>query len=658
MSLFRPLLSFGFWCSAVADEESQIRRSEYSSEPGFLHPGEYLADLECRSPQFAHWGPLIEKIKSLSDVELQFPPLDFAEHVSNFFNTIVRGNESEQLQLISFFTEYRNKNPDWLLNISCSLGTTTIYYIAAWLAAREDDWQVAGVCIRAALASLQSDSLDLLDESFWPWKSRDVHTLKWRIQHRDSIQDHSVFPMRTFRPDIPSVQLPMVWPEIRAARETCEHKRVVAWWISKHHAPIADFHDALDLYAPRNWQVELRANMVSEYCKLNAAQGYCSRDETLLQIMKATDILFRQSQEECGDDKPQWCGILELNADFDAVSAEFARHYHYLEQEVDVFICSHPLFWCQLFSSFSAPVLGIMDLQHLGFVPQGLQEDWTRRFLDMFFGQQRNLLVACGVYTAFASNWLLDIRLPYVTKTSLRLARFASLEATYSLSVLINTANVRFHDRLIQSYIAGLPDFPLSLFRWPADLDCGRDCSKAELAKYQAVVLWPYDTMNLKLTEFYTLRLPIFVKDMKWHTTLSWGYADAQYAGGPPATVWKHNETGFDFHSWQATASCNPWKAMKEHPLPYTPFPDKSSLYPDGLELWSRLTDWNLLPHIFHYASLAHLAQGLMELDRVTVSADMDRFASRLAFEVANFWLEAVGTLLDPSSSLPLWRGS
>ena len=469
--VYDVLCSLLFAAFFSGDEAAEWLREHYS-DPGFLHPAEYLADLECLSPQFAHWRPFIDRIQSLTDVELQFPSEEFEDYARHFFTTVSRENESEKTQQIMFWAELRSGKKEWLLDRSCIMGATTVYYIIAWLAAREDDWPVAKFCIRAASKMLLSNSLDLLDESFWPWKSRDIHFLRWRIENRDAFQDHLVFPLQTIKPDIPLVQLPLVWPTgVRAPRESCgSRKKVVVWWISKHHAPMSDFHHALDLYAPQSWQVEVRSNMISEYCHYDAANGYCSSDEKLLQIMRADHVLSRISQKDCGDDKPQWCGMLELHADFEAVSVEFARHYRHLEQEVNLFVCGHPLFWCELFSSFSTPVLGILDLQHLGFVPEELQEDWTRRFLEIFFGERRNLLVAGGLYQAFASNWLLGIRIPYVTKASLSLSRLASLEATYESSVLINMANVQYHDRLVQSYVSALPYYPLSLLRWPHDL--------------------------------------------------------------------------------------------------------------------------------------------------------------------------------------------
>ncbi|CAE8678728.1 unnamed protein product [Polarella glacialis] len=512
--------------------------------------------------------------------------------------------------------------------------------------------------LHKGLDALIGNSLDFLDDTAWPWKS-------WDLNHPNVIlnSDHPLevlIPASFPREQLPALSIPLVWPShIPAPRRQCGKSRLAVWWIAKHHAPMVDFHNALLLYTPDGFEVEVRANMISEYCTYASPAKYCTQDSRLLAIMRADHVLSHISAVQCREGRPQWRGMLELHSEFQAVKQEFHAAFRHLNAEVDIFACGHPLFWCQLFDQLSVPLPGIMDAQHQIFVPPYLHESWSKQFVDMFFGERRNLMVAGGVYQAFAANWLLGIRIPYAIKAVLELRTSSRVrEAEYKKSDLLGTSNVLFHNLLIQNVASALTDYPLSLLRWPQDVACGGNCPKDELAKYRAVVLWPYDTANFKLSEFYALRVPILVHRQLWRTTLTWGYADPACAGGPEASQWKRgpldDETA---DSWAELVACDPWEAMASEagPLPFTPVPDRRMIHPSGATFWARFTDWSLLPHVQRYSSLPDLTLQLLVFDQLAVSRAMDAAALRLSHQAGEFWIRVAQTLARPDAAGSAW---
>lgn len=444
---------------------------------------------------------------------------------------------------------------------------------------------------------------------------------------------------------------------------------------------LADFATVLENWVDDRYEVQVSHNALGDTCVYARYKDWvCSKDHRLKELLREETIMSEISQQDCGH-RGQWCGVRHLHEDFDdLILPRFQAEFDL--RDVDLFACGHPLYWCRLVATFDAPILGVWDMTHHLFVPEELQHEWTGQFLELF-QRKGNLLVALSAYHGFQLEWLLGLRVPYFQLT----VPDVSLVARYSPharpnEVFVSRFNTLYDVDLLYRF-AEAASLPFRFVDWNA-LSCGKDCSKAQLARFRASVLCAYDTSNMKLTEFYAMAVPIFIfGGGLWRTTMRWAQADAK-AGGPNATL-----GGRDFRDppepygrqgpkdgrWisqgmqQATEEIlweRPWQeplrgnAPPYGRLPYSPFMEsRNELIPPAAAFWAQLTDWALLPHIQRYESVPHLLHMLSELsleDLLEISRRMASHYAQLLVASTNFWRAVIVSLVEDRDASK-WKG-
>lgn len=649
-------------------------------------------DLDCSGAGAEHWALL----RRLLEETLKARAAEPSDQLYDIAKALIEdSSDLERMRAERLYYSLWN-NPDdrqaWPFSEYCHLGHVTALYVLAWSAAAVGATSSASWLLRKANKFLRQDTFDLFLHSSWPISSWDI------LSNLDALLAGRPFVPKAEPPNFGQLlQLPPVWPPYEPPLGECGRRRgspLLVWWTSKHPGLFADVDWMLKRWAQGGrYAIEVQSHAVSEYCEYAWYRDtVCSRDRRVREILREDTVVPFISQADCGEARGQWCGLRDMNADFDSVVAEFARVLGpELDGSVDLFMCGHPLFWCQLFDAFSAPppILGAWDMPlHFG-VPTELQPSWASRFMAMF-RDPRNLLVAQCAFQSFQIRWLLGLSVPYYQL----LPAHAAFAGRYDPppgggDVLMSVFHTEFEaEAILRLAAARAPGKGPQFVRW-GDLHCGKDCPKAELTKFRAVVLDAYDTGNTKLMEFYGMAVPIFVCQAGlWRTTMRWARTHAAHAGlgatilgrqleplQPGPDAWS---TVFLEELKRARYLREPWPlplvadgsvitpgaaASDSHPfggLPFAPFArDREELNAPSAAFWAQLSDWSLLPHLLRFHGAAHLLWLLGTLtaaDLASVSLRMVAHFGRLWRANLRFWRGVLAALTEGADT-ETWRG-
>ena len=133
----------------------------------------------------------------------------------------------------------------------------------------------------------------------------------------------------------------------------------------------------------------------------------------------------------------------------------------------------------------------------------------------------------------------------------------------------------------------------------------------SDLVKHRAVVYMPYAVMSYKLTEVYSLNIPLFMPSMRYFRNVK-------------RTIW-HDRSSLGFW-FCANQSLN--NLMKPHPSsihPYSPNVDVPE-DPEAEFYWLQLADFFYWPHITHF-------DDFNDLERKLESANFDRIHNLMVQE-------------------------
>ena len=648
-----------------------------------------LADLECTSVTLEAWSPLRQQANKMLDLWRQDESQEPSQELEELSRNLITTHRVKAEELYSHFWADRNSNPDpWPFRHYCILGHVTAFYVLAWAASSGDAAQ-AEYYLSSGISMLRMDDHDLFEHTSWPFTSFDILSnlfflrRGWRFQ---GMHLKPVDPGQLIRSRLPLMwppYSPLCWPHC-PEMESTPLKPLKVWWTSKNPGPFVDFVTVLENWMSDRFEIQVSHNALADHCEYaRYTEWLCSKDMRFKEVLEEEKILTQASQADCGE-RGQWCGLRELNQNFDsAVLPRFLALFPELSN-VDLFACGHPLYWCRLVAGFNAPILGIWDMTHQFSVPEDLQEEWTSEFLELFQKKQ-NLLVAMSAYHSFQVHWLLGLRVPYFQPVT----PDVSLGARYSPhvrphEVIVSRFRTPYDVELLHKFVEEAGTLPFRFVAWE-DMPCGQDCSKAELGRFRASVLSAYDTSPMKLTEFYAMSIPICIfSGGLWRTAMRWAKADAK-SGGPNAT-----RPGRDFDptdsvpkDWQWIQKAlkmeteeirweQPWrdklldKLHKSHhqgppfgDLPYSPFMEnRAELVTPGAAFWVQLTDWALLPHLLRYESVPHLLQILSQLsldELLEISRRMASHYTKLLVASTNFWRAVITSLVDQDCSI--WKG-
>jgi len=428
--------------------------------------------------------------------------------------------------------------------------------------------------------------------------------------------------------------------------------------------------------------IRVANHMVSEYCEYQVyRETLCTADARLWTLLQGDLVTGQASQNDCGLEEGQWCGLRRLNANFDEVMVMFARIFGpELNGKVDLFMCAHPLYWCRLFDRLPHPpgILGVWDVSHNFAVPLELQESWNLELVSKF-QNPRNLLVAQCAYHSFQVKWLLGLSIPYYQPLAIRTALQGRYNPVHKTTVLLSVFHTPYGAAVLKRVAAVVPDMPYRLVSWHDDLSCGVNCSKVELARFRAVVLDAYDVANFKLAEFYGMAVPIFIcHSSLWRTAMRLARTQAFQAGplaDAPGRIPSRADNSWSSIIAQETLTARlhePWPLVtsvskrqevseaSDRGLPFSPFTsDPELLFPPGAAFWAQLTEWNVLPHLLRYHGAADLISqlGILSMgDLASVSRQMASHYREMCKANLGFWHGLIAALIADSDA-SAWKG-
>uniref|UniRef100_A0A7S4VWY4 Uncharacterized protein n=1 Tax=Alexandrium monilatum TaxID=311494 RepID=A0A7S4VWY4_9DINO len=632
--------------------------------------------MECETPQLSSWLLLREAAKDAFASALDAPPDDLV----GLSSAMISVNFDNRESLDAFWG--RGEGLEWPYGLYCIFGHLTAYYLLAWASASMGQKEDCLDSLSKANHLLRQDNHDLLEHTSWPVSSWDILTnLHGVLRGLPFLPRHSMPQLPTWvRGRLPLVWPPMgptCWPSCAPSRAGAPRRRLGVWWTAKHPGPFVDIVTILEQFATDRYDVKVHSHAVSEYCGYAPYRGWlCTSDRRVEEVLQKELVLGRISERACGSEEGQWCGLRRLHRNFDAVVEAFTRtFYRELSGTIDLFMCGHPVFWCKLYQNFQAPIVGVWDMSHFFGVPEELHQRWTGEF-SAIFRSPRNILVAFTPYHSFAAKSWLGLSIPYFHS----LAIWASQQGRYSPErrdeVLLASCNIPDHVGLLERFAEEAAGFPHRLVAFPKKLSCGTNCPKAELARFRAAVLCPYDLSPLKVMEFYAMAMPTFVQSSCiWRTSMRWAQT-TPYTAGPfsaheeaeeaVAKAWPGGTDGWVrvFENWNNMLRWDePWPLNSSTLPPELPFPafisSRRVLFPPAAAFWAQFSDWASLPHLLHYRSagqlLAMLAtQPLEELREV--SAAMVRHYTAMVAAGLSFWRGLVVALVEEGSS-EAWKG-
>jgi len=280
-------------------------------------------------------------------------------------------------------------------------------------------------------------------------------------------------------------------------------------------------------------------------------------------------------------------------------------------KRASVFLCTNPIYLCDVFTGFNRTVVGYFGLPLLYMVPKEKWDAWIRTFVSIASSPD-SIFVANNALLSQQILWQSGLLLGSVRPEALY------LEHAYNPTRLRDILVPEPREACVLNCMlrALMPEgFGFSLF---AKKDTDR--TFRTFSTFRAVVIFPHDVALMSFYEFYSMAMPLFLPAHLSKYIFP-------YSASVPLLDW--------VPKWVSAAR---GEDAGSSPLSLTTV--------DALAHWSRLMDFFVLPAVQLFPSLAGLFAALSSADFDGISAEMRRHRAKSLPEAAAFWSRAAAQAL------------
>ncbi|CAK9041666.1 NADH-cytochrome b5 reductase 2, partial [Durusdinium trenchii] len=552
------------------------------------------------------WSSYLRAVRSAVESSV-FPQEPFEESVAIFH--FWRGRAVSAVQELEFFgkkAEGKDAPKD-----SCLHGLVTALQV---LGARSNGRE------RRQLLALAEDllyfgSTDVLSSSPWPARRGDIlKNLLVPLPAEGEVESWQPFSWSPVQPE----KLPFVWPP---AAKTSDGSGVemnvqrFRLWLTDQHSVVSGEIAYLFTNYLKRFRVKVEKQSVSLYCRFHQV---CFSDGRVAALLRHPRIYEIRPGAGFLDGFEQ---VENVGRDMDHIAREFYHLFRSPLRTVDAFLCSIPIFWCQLYQHFRKPILGVMDQPIFLFVQRQLRSAWLDRF-EQLAQEPRNFFVCHTAFLQMQVQWQTGVRLPIVRYLAIQTAQWKWHPRHEAVLVIQQLPHRPFFLPLLKRFqevnrlslqMIGLEEVP----SWKAH----RPDRYKRLAEYHAAVVFPYDVHFMKLLELYSMGVPIFLPADFFMWSFSWTIAD-------PAVM-------------------EPSLAQSDSLPPFCATKGLRHLAPDRCLELAAYSDLVRLPHMVYFRSFPDLLLQLAtEKSLETRSSAMKDFQAKTTKEVLSFWESSLARLL------------
>ncbi|CAL1162322.1 unnamed protein product [Cladocopium goreaui] len=557
--------------------------------------------LTCNSSW--HWSTYLNAVQSSVEHGL-FPQEPFEASVAIFNFWRGRGiSAAQELEYFGKKAEGKEAPKD-----SCLHGlVTALQVLGAVSSGRERRKFLA-----FAEDLLYFGSSDVLSSSPWPARRAEILTNLLVPLPAGDAQE----PWRGFRGDsVKPASLPFVWPQASEPREEAAEPQRFRLWLTDQHSVVSGEITHLFTKYLKRFHMKVEKQSVSLYCRFHQV---CFRDGRVANLLRRPRIYEIRPGAGFLDGFEQ---VENVGRDLNRIAREFHHLFRSPLRTVDAFLCSIPIYWCQLYQYFQKPILGVMDQPIFLFVRSELRTAWLDRFRQLA-QDPANLFVCHTAFLQMQVEWQTGLRLPVARYLAIQTARWHWTPLHEAALVVQQLPHRPFFLPLLKRFqeLNGLKLQMVGLEEVPAWKDHRPDRYK-RLAEHRAAVIFPYDVHFMKLLELYSMGVPIFMPVDFFMWSFSWTIAD-------PGVM---------------ESSLSPSDAA----APCCATPGLRHLHPKRCLQLAPYSDLARLPHMVYFRSIPELLY-LLATDTSAHSRSwaMKEFQAKSTSEVLSFWNHALTKLL------------
>ena len=282
----------------------------------------------------------------------------------------------------------------------------------------------------------------------------------------------------------------------------------------------------------------------------------------------------------------------------------------------DVFYCSYPAAYCELWMPFNKSILYLpVHRYNLG---RCTKEEWDRldEHLYMFASMDnpKHIIGAASVYDQqYLHHYTGLDPLPLYSYTSFYTGINKEFKPTRDEILFISRMNGNKAGKLVAN---------IKKFKIVDTYSLYHHYELSDLIQHRAIVYFPYSVMSFKLVEFYGLGIPLFMPSPRF-------FREVNSFGGDRAT-----------HT-HGCGSNDIDKLMKPHPSsthPYSP----NTVGGEAEYYWLQFSDFYVFPHITYFDDMEELERKLEEADFHLINKRMVKEVERKWNALKQTWCEAL----------------